>query len=114
MTTKLRVFLVQTAQGLTPSSGGYKANYNLLRLLGSQGHFVGQICYGFHDEVDESINRAKENKVNPRATYVVVPVPDARGVVHDLVVRTFYDQYKILNIVLSRDVFNLAFPVREL
>jgi hypothetical protein len=48
----MRVFLVQTARGLSPPSGGYKANLCLLRYLASRGHTVRQLCYSCCDEVE--------------------------------------------------------------
>ncbi|CAN9239385.1 unnamed protein product [Alternaria alternata] len=50
--TQMRVFLVQTAKGLSSSSGGYNANICLLRYLASQGHSVRQLCYSHHGEAD--------------------------------------------------------------
>jgi hypothetical protein len=53
----MRVFLVQTARGLFSSSGGYKANICLLRYLASQGHAVRQLCYFYHNEVEDYVRR---------------------------------------------------------
>ncbi|KAK6085047.1 hypothetical protein SCUP515_00865 [Seiridium cupressi] len=48
----MRVFLIQTARGLFPSSGGYNANIILLRCLASRGHSVPQFCYSYRDEFE--------------------------------------------------------------
>ncbi|KAK9776120.1 putative Glycosyl transferase family 1 domain-containing protein [Seiridium cardinale] len=48
----MRVFLIQTARGLFPSSGGYNANISLLRYLASCGHSVRQFCYAYRHEVE--------------------------------------------------------------
>lgn len=109
----LRVFLVQTAQGLTPSSGGYKANISLLRTLTSQGHAAAQICYGLEQEVEQFATRAENRGVEPNITDSLLPVVDPKGIVHQLYVKTFTDEYQIHNVVISRGEFNSAYPVRE-
>ncbi|KAL2259274.1 hypothetical protein VTK26DRAFT_7108 [Humicola hyalothermophila] len=80
----MRVLLVQTAQGLTPSSGGYKANFNLLRVLGIQGHAVAQICYGEEDEIATHAKRAEDKGVKANTAHFVFKVIDAKGIEHDL------------------------------
>ncbi len=109
----MRVFLVQTAQGLTPSSGGYKANVNLLRMLCGQGHEAAQICYGVDLEIEEYASRAEAKGIQPNVTNSVLSVFDTQGVEHQLLIKTFTDQYKVYNVVISRKEFNAAFPVRE-
>jgi hypothetical protein len=109
----MRVFLVQTAQGLTPSSGGYKANVNLLRMLCDQGHEAAQICYGVDLEIEEYASRAEAKGIQPNVTNSVLSVFDTQGVEHQLLIKTFTDQYKVYNVVISRKEFNAAFPVQE-
>lgn len=110
---KLRVFLVQTAQGLTPSSGGYKANISLLRDMSALGHDTAQICYGFEGEVDVYAKRAAEKNIDPAITEETFPVVDPEGKSHSLMVKTFTDEYKIFNAAISREPFNLAYPTNE-
>lgn len=110
---KLRVFLVQTAQGLTPSSGGYKANISLLRDMSALGHDTAQICYGFEGEVDAYAKRAAEKNIDPAITEETFPVVDPEGKSHSLMVKTFTDEYKIFNAAISREPFNLAYPTNE-
>lgn len=109
----MRVFLVQTAQGLTSSSGGYKANISLLRQLRGFSHEAAQICYGWDKEVDRFAQVAAEKGVEPNVTKSVVNVVDPQGEVHDLVIQTFSDEDKIHNIVVSGDQFNEAYPLAE-
>jgi hypothetical protein len=109
----MRVLLVQTAQGLTPSSGGYKANVNLLRSLNNMGHAVAQICYGHEDEIAQYARNAEVQGIEPNVTKSVMGVVDANGRVHNLVVKTFTDEHNVHNIVLPRAGFNAAYPVRE-
>ncbi len=109
----MRVFLVQTAQGLTPSSGGYKANVNLLRTLGRQGHTTAQICYAVDEEVIEYKARAEAKGINPDVTSEFVPVVDLVGLAFDVPVTTFTDEDNINNVVFARREFNAAYPVRE-
>ncbi|KAK4147360.1 glycosyltransferase [Dichotomopilus funicola] len=61
----LRVFLVQTAQGLAPSSGGYKANVHLLRTLAVGGHSASQLCYATEDEITTFSERAMKAGIDP-------------------------------------------------
>jgi hypothetical protein len=112
-TGMLRVFLVQTAQGLTPSSGGYKANVNLLRSLSSQGHATAQICYAIEDEVHHYARRAEIKGINPNLTSTALSVVDPTGKAHDLVIKTFTDEYNVHNVTISRVQFNEAYPIRE-
>ncbi|KAK3693212.1 glycosyltransferase family 4 protein [Podospora appendiculata] len=94
----LRVFLVQTAQGLTPSSGGYKANVNLLRQLSKSGHETAQICYGLEHEVDKFAKKAVSKGVEPNVTIcTTIPVTDLQGVTHELSVKTFRDMDRVNN-----------------
>ncbi|KAL2187684.1 glycosyltransferase family 4 protein [Thermothelomyces heterothallicus CBS 203.75] len=112
--TMMRVFLVQTAQGLTPSSGGYKANVSLLRSLSMQGHTTAQICYAVEDEIDQYARRAELKGISPNITHQPLPVVDPAGKVHELYVKTFTDEYKVHNVVISRTEFNAAYPRDEL
>ncbi|KAH6843317.1 glycosyltransferase family 4 protein [Chaetomium sp. MPI-CAGE-AT-0009] len=109
-TGMLRVFLVQTAQGLTPSSGGYKANVNLLRSLSKQGHATAQICYAIEDEVHHYARRAEINGIKPNVTSTALSVVDPTGKAHDLVIKTFTDEYNVHNEdtrdYLERDVLS--------
>ena len=109
----MRVFLVQTAQGLTPSSGGYKANISLLRTLSSQGHSAAQICYAADEEVAEYAARATDKGIDPGVTNVDLSIVDPKGDAHELPVKTFTDEDNIHNVVLGRREFNAAYPVRE-
>lgn len=109
----MRVFLVQTAQGLTPSSGGYKANVSLLRSLSMHGHATAQICYAVEDEINQYARRAELKGICPNITHQSLPVIDPAGKVHELYVKTFTDEYKVQNVVISRTEFNAAYPVRE-
>lgn len=111
---KMRVFLVQTAQGLTPSSGGYKANVNLLRQLRLLGHDAAQICYGFEDEVNKYAEQARAKGIEPNVTsHSALPVIDSNGTQHELDVKTFMDEHGIHNIVISRIPFKKAYPTRD-
>ncbi|GAB1315527.1 hypothetical protein MFIFM68171_05737 [Madurella fahalii] len=111
----MRVFLIQTAQGLTPSCGGYKANISLLRNLRSYGHEAAQICYGSEDEVEQYAQLAKSKGIEPDVvTHSVPPFKDPRGATHELFVKTFNDEDGIHNVVISRRQFNAAYPHDEL
>ncbi len=109
----MRVLLIQTAQGLTPSSGGYKANICLLQTLSDQGHETGQICYAAEEEVAEFAARAEAKGIEPNLTEATLTVVNPPGVVHQLGVKTFMDEDKIYNIVIARSPFNKVYPVRE-
>ncbi|KAK3361564.1 UDP-Glycosyltransferase/glycogen phosphorylase [Lasiosphaeria ovina] len=113
-TTTMRIFLVQTAQGLTPSSGGYKANISLLRELRSFGHVAAQICYGFEHEVEQYAERAAAKGIDPDVTESTVPFVDFRGAKNNLLVKTFFDEYEIQHIVISRSLFKKDYPRKEL
>ena len=109
----MRILLVQTAQGLTPSSGGYKANISLLRNLQALGHASAQICYAHDGEVEIHAKRAEEKGIKPNVTYSVSMVPDANDIEHELSVMTFSDEDQIHNVVISRRQFNTIYPRRE-
>ncbi|KXJ86015.1 hypothetical protein Micbo1qcDRAFT_126946 [Microdochium bolleyi] len=57
----MHILLFQTAKGLFPSSGGYRANNSLLRYLSSKGHRVRQICYSTQEEVQAYVRRAAKS-----------------------------------------------------
>jgi hypothetical protein len=109
----MRVLLVQTAQGLTPSSGGYKANISLLRTLSDQGHETGQICYAAEEEVAEFAARAEAKGIEPNITEATLTVINPPGVVHELGVMTFTDEDNIHNVAIARRPFNKVYPTRE-
>ena len=109
----MRVFLVQTAQGLTPSSGGYNANANLLRSLRKQGHETAQLCYATDTELQEYAERAKLHGVEPNVAISALAVVDPPGQAHELGVKTFTDEHNVYNVTISRTEFNEAYPVRE-
>ncbi|KAK0707983.1 hypothetical protein B0H67DRAFT_494863 [Lasiosphaeris hirsuta] len=110
---KMRIFLVQTAQGLTPSSGGYKANVNFLRQMRSFGHAAAQICYGFEPEIKLYAVRATDKGIEPNVQTIDLPVIDTKNNHYNMEIRTFTDEYGIFNIVIPRDLFNRVYPVKE-
>ncbi|KAK3349789.1 hypothetical protein B0T25DRAFT_582651 [Lasiosphaeria hispida] len=110
---QMRIFLVQTAQGLTPSSGGYKANVNFLRQMRDFGHEAAQICYGFGKEVEWFAERATDKGIKPDVQTIDLDVTDPKNITYNMKVITFNDEYGIKNIVISRDIFNHAYPVKE-
>jgi hypothetical protein len=106
----MRVFLVQTAHGLNSASGGYQSNFGFIRQLGAYGHTVAQTCYGWDEEVEEGAARAKAKGVDPE----VHRFPDLNlgkdsktGQKRLLRVTKFYDEHRILNIVISRKLWEL-------
>jgi hypothetical protein len=111
--TMMRVFLVQTAKGLAPSSGGYKANVNLLRSLSALGHATAQICYADEDEIEQFARSAEAKGIKPNIVKSLIPVLDPQGFLHKLHVRTFKDEYKVHNVAISRSEFNAAYPPWE-
>lgn len=106
----MRIFLVQTADGMNPSSGGYKSNFGFIRQLQAYGHTVAQTCYGWDEEVEEGVARAAAKGVNPKAHRF----PDLdlgkdpkTGQKRLLRVSRFIDENRILNIVISRKLWEL-------
>jgi hypothetical protein len=106
----MRVFLVQTAHGLNSASGGYKSNFGFIHQFGAYGHTVAQTCYGWDEEVEEGAARAKAKGVNPE----VHRFPDLNlgkdpktGQKRLLRVTKFIDENRILNIVISRKLWEL-------
>ncbi|KAK3315810.1 glycosyltransferase family 4 protein [Apodospora peruviana] len=112
----IRLFLVQTAQGLTPSSGGYKANRSLLQSLTrcGDGVTVAQICYGFDDEVKLLANRAKAKGIDPKVEGWTIPHLTDEGKTINISIKTFTDEDRIMNVVIVRQPYNEVYPVREL
>ncbi|KAK3940423.1 glycosyltransferase [Diplogelasinospora grovesii] len=94
----MRVFLIQTAKGLSASSGGYKANISLLRALRSHGHAAAQICYGFENEVEYHAKKAEAKGVRPNVTPSIMTVTLPNGADRDIDISTFTDQDEIHNI----------------
>lgn len=111
---RMRVLLVQTAYGLTPSSGGYKANISLLRQLSSYGHETAQICYGSKTEVDDFIQRSIDKGIDPHTINDVVHIMDDQNMIHELWIKTFTAEDGVRYIVFNRDAFVRIFPVGDL
>ncbi|KAF0553869.1 UDP-Glycosyltransferase/glycogen phosphorylase [Gigaspora margarita] len=62
-TTKLKIFLIQTAMGLYSASGGYKANCCFLAALSSQGHACRSIVLCWKKDVlDAKVEYSEEKR----------------------------------------------------
>ncbi|CAG8477717.1 8884_t:CDS:2 [Racocetra persica] len=60
-TTKLKIFLIQTAMGLYSASGGYKANLCFLAALSSQGHACRSVVLCWKKDVlDAKVEYSEE------------------------------------------------------
>ncbi|KAK4655021.1 hypothetical protein QC762_0071680 [Podospora pseudocomata] len=95
---RMRLLLVQTAHGLTPSSGGYKAN----------------VCYAFPEELDKYARRAKAKGVYPGVIGLEpVIVTDGKNQEHKLHINEFTDEWGILNTTIARHEFKAAYPAGE-
>lgn len=106
----MRVFLVQTAHGLNAPSGGYRSNLGFIRQLGAYGHAVAQTCYAWDDEVEAGVAKAKTKGVNPevqRLPNVDLGQDPKTGIKRRLRVTKFVDENRILNIVISRALWEL-------
>lgn len=111
---RMRLLLVQTAHGLTPSSGGYKANVCLLRNLSRLGHATAQVCYAFPEELDKYARRAKAKGVYPGVIGLEpVIVTDGKNQEHKLHINEFTDEWGILNTTIARHEFKAAYPAGE-
>ena len=111
----MRVFLVQTAHGLNAPSGGYRSNLGFIRQLGGYGHTVAQTCYAWDDEVEAGVAKAKAKGVNPefkRLPNIDLGKDPKTGVKRRLRVTKFIDENRILNIVISRALWEL-YPYAE-
>lgn len=56
----MRVALIQTAAGLKPPSGGYRANYATLYALSTYGHRVAQLCWAFPQDINMALAELKQ------------------------------------------------------
>jgi hypothetical protein len=109
----MRVFLIQTAHGLDPSSGGYKANHALLRHLRSEGHDIAQLCYGDDDEIELLADKARAKGIDPSVTASKRTLFAPDGTAHHLGVHTFTDDDGIENLVLCKTDFVKAYPLPD-
>jgi hypothetical protein len=107
---KMRVLLVQTAQGLSPSSGGYKANYCFLVQLAKSGHECAQICYAFESEINRVVAGLEKKGKDAQLKRERVHVTDRLNRLQCFDVTLFYNDDGILNIALDRTVFNVVWP----
>ncbi|KAK0616953.1 hypothetical protein B0T14DRAFT_434831, partial [Immersiella caudata] len=107
---KMRVFLVQTAQGLSPSSGGFKANYCFLVQLAKSGHDCAQLCYAFESEIKRAVAELKAKGKDAQVKQERVHVTDKHNRLQVFDVTLFYNDDGILNIALDRRVFNVVWP----
>ena len=115
---KMRVFLVQTAHGLAPSSGGFKANYYFLVQLAQDDHNCAQICYAFDSEILLALDRARRRGIDPKVSVETFEVPGAPGPRGDgeekdeLKVTTFINEDRILCITICRQEFILYYDTK--
>ncbi|RUS15129.1 hypothetical protein BC937DRAFT_92865 [Endogone sp. FLAS-F59071] len=58
--TPMRIFVVQSAHGLSPSSGGYKANLYLATSLARRGHRVRMLVFCWRRELPSVPNITEE------------------------------------------------------
>jgi hypothetical protein len=101
----MRVFLVQTAHGLSAPSGGYRSNLGFLRQLRSYGHAVAQSCYAFDVEIDESATKAKAKGIDPEIQHLPgldLGKDPQTGLERYVPVTKFIDEDGIHNLAISR------------
>jgi len=110
---KMRVFLVQTAHGLSPSSGGFKANYCFLVQLAKCGHSCAQICYAFEQEVKRTVEQLRAKSIDPKLSQERIFVTDKFNKLHYFDITLFVNDDDILNIVLDRSIFCVIWPTKE-
>ncbi|KAK3902695.1 thioesterase [Staphylotrichum tortipilum] len=101
----MRVFLVQTAHGLSAPPGGYRSNLGFLRQLRSYSHAVAKSCYVFDEEIDESAAKAKAKGIDPEIQHL--PGLDLgrnpqTGLERYVPVTKFIDEDGIHNLIISR------------
>lgn len=106
----MRIFLAQTAKGLFASSGGYKANFNVLRRLASRGHTVAQICFAYENEVERYTERLKQDDFESNLRYSTLVLPGENGAQIVIPVHTFTDEHGIHMVVLNCKTFQNALP----
>lgn len=56
----MRVAMVQTAAGLKPPSGGYRANYATLYALSTYGHKTMQLCWAYQRDINMAVAELKQ------------------------------------------------------
>lgn len=113
--THLRVFLVQTAKGLFSSSGGYKANFCLLRYLASRGHTVRQLCYSNRGEVDTYVqDLARTGKHDPQLRSRQLHIRAEYGEMGtDVRIDELLMENGIEILTLDKEAFDVAFGGKE-
>ncbi|KIY00057.1 uncharacterized protein Z520_03742 [Fonsecaea multimorphosa CBS 102226] len=110
----MRVFLFQTAKGLSSSSGGYKVNQSLLKYLAHRKHTAAQLCYVWDSDIeaycDEMIAIGRKPDLETR----VVSMPVDEGSEVHLRTYTFTDDDGVKNIAINASDFSEALPDKVL
>jgi hypothetical protein len=110
----MRVLLLQTAKGLSSSSGGYKANLSLLRYLAYRKHATAQLCFVWDSDIsaycDEKTTAGKNFDLE--TGIISMPVNETT----EAFIRTysFTDDEGIKNIAINASDFMEAVPEEDL
>ncbi len=106
----MRVFLVQTAKGLSSSSGGYRANLSLLKYLAHRGHVAAQLCFVWDQEVkaycDEMVIAGLKPDLETRNVWM--PIDEHSGI--NMRAYTFASIDGVKNVAINASDFEKALP----
>jgi hypothetical protein len=106
----MRVFLVQTAKGLSSSSGGYRANLSLLKYLAHRGHAAAQLCFVWDQEVKAYCDEMVIAGLKPdlQAQNVWMPIDERSGI--SMRTYTFTSIDGVKNVAINASDFEKALP----
>ncbi|KIW11002.1 hypothetical protein PV08_10301 [Exophiala spinifera] len=106
----MRVFLFQTAKGLSSSSGGYKSNLSLLKYLAHRKHAVAQLCYVWDSDIDSYYAEMAAAGLEPdfETRVISMPADDSTEVL--IRTYTFTTSDGVRNVAFNASDFMKALP----
>ncbi|ETI26653.1 hypothetical protein G647_10414 [Cladophialophora carrionii CBS 160.54] len=97
----MRVFLFQTAKGLSSSSGGYKANLSLLKYLAHRKHTTAQICYVWDSDIEAYCDEMIATGPKPDLETRVISMPVDECFEAHIRTYMFTDDDRVKNIAIN-------------
>ena len=106
----MRIFLIQSVQGLWPTAGEWISNVRFLKYLSSKGHATAQLCYGTQEEIARRLAESEKSPNDITFETDILEIHQKGQPPAQLPFTKFSTSDGIFMIVLDRDKFREHFP----